>query len=147
MATLKVRHVEAAAEAAGRKDKSRLNTGSSGPKVDVGVKIGGAFAVTKNPAFLGERLAIFDTIKARRAAEFAGAKEEPITITLPDGKSFDGVAWKTTPMDIASAIAKGLAQNALAAKVNAHRFLALSCEAPERTLEKHFLHPTKLKHL
>lgn len=47
-----------------------------------------------------------------------GASQEPISVSLPDGKVIpDCVAWKTTPMDVANAISKGLAQNALVAKV------------------------------
>jgi threonyl-tRNA synthetase len=114
LAGLTVHHVEAAG--GGRKDKTRLNK-ESGPKVAVGVKIGGDFALTKNPPFLKQRLGIFDAIKARRAAEFAAAKEEAVTVTLPDGKEFPATAWKTTPMDIANLISKGLAQNAVVAKL------------------------------
>jgi len=46
------------------------------------------------------------------------ASQEPISVSLPDGKVIpDCVAWKTTPMDVANSISKGLAQNALVAKV------------------------------
>jgi len=56
--------------------------------------------------------------QAKRAEEMKGASQEPISVSLPDGKVIpDCVAWKTTPMDVANAISKGLAQNALVAKV------------------------------
>ncbi len=49
---------------------------------------------------------------------YFGAEEKPIKITLPDGKAKDGVAWKTTPLDIAQSISKKLAENSVVAKVN-----------------------------
>lgn len=42
---------------------------------------------------------------------------EPIKITLPDGKQFDGESWRTTPIEIAEKISKGLAENTVIAKV------------------------------
>lgn len=42
----------------------------------------------------------------------------PIKITLPDGKQFDAQAWRTKPIEIAEKISKGLADNAVIAKVN-----------------------------
>lgn len=38
-------------------------------------------------------------------------------MTLPDGNVKDGVSWETTPLDIATAISKGLAGKAVVAKV------------------------------
>lgn len=32
------------------------------------------------------------------------AENKPIKITLPDGTSVDGVAWKTTPYEVAASI-------------------------------------------
>ena len=46
------------------------------------------------------------------------AKEpSPIKVTLPDGKVLDAQSWRTTPYDIACQISKGLADNAVIAKV------------------------------
>jgi threonyl-tRNA synthetase len=42
---------------------------------------------------------------------------EPITITLPDGSTRDGTSYETTPMSIALAISKGLADKTVIAKV------------------------------
>jgi threonyl-tRNA synthetase len=118
ISSLKVNHVQAgqAAESGGRAVKSRLNK-ESGPKVKVGVKIGGEFNVQKNAPFLAERQSIFETIKARRAEEMKGVSCDKITVTLPDGKTFDGEAWVTTPMDVASSISSGLAKASVVAKV------------------------------
>ena len=48
------------------------------------------------------------------------AKQEqaPIKVTLPDGSEKPGVRLVTTPMDIAKAISKSLANNAVVAKVD-----------------------------
>lgn len=43
--------------------------------------------------------------------------QRAITITLPDGAQKEGMAWKTTPMDIALSISKGLADSVVVAKV------------------------------
>lgn len=42
----------------------------------------------------------------------------PIKVTLPDGKVMDGESWRTTPLQIAEKISKGLAENTVIAKVN-----------------------------
>jgi hypothetical protein len=63
-------------------------------------------------------LQVFDRVKAKRAAEQAALSEEPIKVTLPDGKVMDGVRGKTSPYDIAMTISKGLAEAAVVAKVN-----------------------------
>ena len=46
---------------------------------------------------------------------------EPITITLPDGSTRDGTSYETSPMSIALAISKGLADKTVIAKVRALR--------------------------
>ena len=43
--------------------------------------------------------------------------QEPITVTLPDGKTKEGVSWVTTPLNIAEGIAKSLAEKVVVAKV------------------------------
>jgi len=44
-------------------------------------------------------------------------ERKPITVTLPDGSTKDGVAFETTPLDIANSIAKSLAKKAIVAMV------------------------------
>lgn len=51
-------------------------------------------------------------------AELAAKEPEAITITLPDGKELDGQSWRTTPLEIAEGISKGLALNTIVSKVN-----------------------------
>lgn len=48
----------------------------------------------------------------------AAKEPEAITITLPDGKELDGQSWRTTPLEIAEGISKGLALNTIVSKVN-----------------------------
>ncbi|CAH3199418.1 unnamed protein product, partial [Porites evermanni] len=45
-----------------------------------------------------------------------------IKITLRDGKVVDGLAWKTTPYEIAASISQGLADNTVICKVNGEVF-------------------------
>ncbi len=54
----------------------------------------------------------------KRAAERAALPEDPISIKLPDGTVKQGVKGKTSPYDVALGISKGLADNAVVAKVN-----------------------------
>ena len=60
------------------------------------------------------------------------AKAKSIKISLPDGKSLDGIAYKTTPLDVAGGISQGLQVNAVVAKVDGilwdvHRPLESDC--------------------
>eukprot|EP00008_Paramoeba_atlantica_P014243 CAMPEP_0201489228 /NCGR_PEP_ID=MMETSP0151_2-20130828/21390_1 /ASSEMBLY_ACC=CAM_ASM_000257 /TAXON_ID=200890 /ORGANISM="Paramoeba atlantica, Strain 621/1 / CCAP 1560/9" /LENGTH=700 /DNA_ID=CAMNT_0047874747 /DNA_START=251 /DNA_END=2353 /DNA_ORIENTATION=+ len=66
------------------------------------------------PEFFAERLAVWDEVKARQAP----IEENPIKITLKDGKVLDGVAGKTTPHEIAKSISQGLGKKAVVAVVN-----------------------------
>ena len=40
-----------------------------------------------------------------------------ITITFPDGRTREGTAWETTPMDVAKEISKSLSERVVIAKV------------------------------
>lgn len=79
--------------------------------------IGGAFQLTEKPQFLTERDNIFQRFWAENEALIATLPDQEITITLPDGTVKTGVAFKTTPYDIALSISKGLADNVIIAKV------------------------------
>lgn len=61
---------------------------------------------------------MWDRLMAQHKEELSKKGNEPIKITLPDGKVFEGLSWKTTPLEIAEKISKGLAENAVIAKVN-----------------------------
>lgn len=96
------------------------------------------------PAYIEDRIALYDRLSAEWLAAVVGASavrrgairavraraltarapataakpKEPITITLPDGKTVDGVSWTTTPLEIAQRISKRLAEETIVAKVN-----------------------------
>ncbi|VDO24679.1 unnamed protein product [Haemonchus placei] len=70
------------------------------------------------PEFIQKRIEMWDRLMAEYKAEIAMKKPAPIKITLPDGKQFDGESWRTTPLQIAEKISKGLAENTVIAKVN-----------------------------
>ncbi len=72
------------------------------------------------PSYIADRIAMWDRLKAKRVRweEEKAAENKAIKITLPDGKSVDGVAWKTTPYDVACGISKGLADSCVVAKIN-----------------------------
>ena len=42
---------------------------------------------------------------------------QPIHITMPDGSQKDGTSWETSPMDIAKALGKSLAERVVIAEV------------------------------
>merc|ERR1719219_3248422 len=70
------------------------------------------------PDFIGERLAIWDRLKAKQDALVASKEPEEIMVTLPDGKQVPGQSWRTTPYEVACTISKGLADNSVVAKVD-----------------------------
>ncbi|CAH0479382.1 unnamed protein product [Peronospora belbahrii] len=97
-------------------------TKESGPKVTglaSETKIGGTFTTTPNPPFVTARVAVYDRIMAeqKQQLEALAAKETLIKITLPDGAVKEGVAWKTTPLDVALGISQGLADQVVVARV------------------------------
>mmetsp|Transcript_20969 Transcript_20969/g.34640 ORF Transcript_20969/g.34640 Transcript_20969/m.34640 type:complete len:773 (+) Transcript_20969:53-2371(+) len=100
----------------GRKEGKRTTEGS-GAKIEGVSRIGGEFALAPEPPWLSKRLAILEKIKERNAKQLIELKKPAITVKLPDGKEMPGVAWQTSPLDIAAAIAKGLANATCVASV------------------------------
>lgn len=64
-----------------------------------------------------DRLARFDKLFARQTELLKSKEQRPIEITLPDGKTTPGVAFQTTPLEIALKISKKLAEKCIVAKV------------------------------
>ncbi|KAF9189117.1 threonyl-tRNA synthetase [Haplosporangium sp. Z 767] len=80
----------------------------------------GAYPLEVSPApeYIAHRIAMFDELK-KKADEVAAAQPRvPISITMPDGSVREGIAWETSPMDIAKQIAKSLAERVVIAKVD-----------------------------
>ncbi|KAI9505467.1 threonyl-tRNA synthetase [Coemansia sp. RSA 1358] len=73
---------------------------------------------TERPEFIEHRNRIFDELYKKQQEEIAQKPREKIVITLPDGSEREGVAWETTPMDIANSISKSLAKRLVIAKVD-----------------------------
>ncbi|KAF9280462.1 threonyl-tRNA synthetase [Mortierella alpina] len=74
--------------------------------------------ISPAPEYVAHRIALFDQLK-EQADEIAAAQPRvPITITMPDNSVREGIAWETSPMDIARSIAKSLAERVVIAKVN-----------------------------
>ena len=102
------------------------------------------------PDFIGERLAIWDRLKAEQDALVASKEPEEIMVTLPDGKQVPGQSWRTTPYEVACTISKGLADNSVVAKVDGEgwdldRPLEKSCSLAlikfdDEEGQKHFWH-------
>ena len=105
--------------------QGRRAKAGSGPKI-VGARIGGDSYTgrVKDPAWLKDRVAVYDKVKERRQAELANKKPVEITVTLPDGKVIDKdkdgnplQTWRSTPFDVARVISQGLADAVTVARV------------------------------
>ncbi|KAG5420241.1 THS1 [Candida metapsilosis] len=70
------------------------------------------------PAFLEERIKLFEELKAKYDAEIAAKEKKPIKITLKDGSVKEGTSYETSPMDIANSIGKSFAERQVISKVN-----------------------------
>lgn len=79
---------------------------------------GGAKELNPWPAYIQERLALWDRLKKEADEALAAKVPQPIQITLPDGTVKEGQSWRTTPFEIAQGISQGLAENTVVAKVD-----------------------------
>merc|ERR1719376_1839704 len=70
------------------------------------------------PAFIAQRLELWDKLKKERDEWIAAQERVDIKITLPDGAVKEGKAWETTPYSVAASISQGLADSTVVAKVN-----------------------------
>ncbi|XP_053859066.1 threonine--tRNA ligase 1, cytoplasmic [Vidua macroura] len=90
-------------------------------KMKEGAGDGGRSELNPWPAFINERLEMYNKLKAEHdalLAERAANDSKLIKVTLPNGKQVDAESWKTTPYQIACGISQGLADNTVVAKVN-----------------------------
>lgn len=70
------------------------------------------------PEFIDYRIKMFDELKAKYDADIAAKARDSIKITLKDGTVKEGVAFETSPQDIASGIGKSFAERQVIAKVD-----------------------------
>jgi threonyl-tRNA synthetase len=89
----------------------------SGPKIGESGKFEGEFKCQQNPPYLQHRLDVWDKLVKRKQESLAKMAKKDITIELKDGTKKQGKAFETTPLDIAAGISKGLANDAVAAKI------------------------------
>lgn len=78
----------------------------------------GPLELNPAPKFIAHRIEVFDKLKAKYEAEIAAKPRDPITITLADGSIKQGIAWETTPAQIAEGISKSLLKRTVVAKLN-----------------------------
>ena len=64
-------------------------------------KIGGEFVKEYNALFIKERAELWDKLFAAQEEKNKSLPQEPIKVTLPDGKEVEGTSNVTTPFDIA----------------------------------------------
>ncbi|KHJ31767.1 putative threonyl-trna synthetase [Erysiphe necator] len=81
-------------------------------------KADGQIELSTLPAFLNERLELYQKLKTKFDEEIAAKTREPITIILPDGSEKQGLSWKTTPADIAKGISNSLFKRTVVARLN-----------------------------
>jgi hypothetical protein len=110
---------ESAKEAKEEQKRAELNRGTKevGDRMASLGLIGGSFTASSDPSRFSTRTDLFEQWFAAREAATAALPAREISITLPDGTLKSGVAFKTTPMDIAMSISKGLAEAVIIAKV------------------------------
>ena len=110
-------------------------TKESGSRMENTGHIGGSFSITENPQFLAEREEIFQRLWNENLASINSLPDQEISITLPDGSIKPGIAFKTTPYDIALSISKGLADSIIISKVTYTRRLEndtiIACDQDE----------------
>ncbi|KAL4720638.1 hypothetical protein ACJJTC_015209 [Scirpophaga incertulas] len=70
------------------------------------------------PEFIQKRIALWDKFKTEYDKKLASQPEMSIVVTLPDGKTVEASAWRSTPYDVAKGISQGLADSTIIARVN-----------------------------
>jgi len=110
---------------------NRRTTAGGGDSISGAERLGGTFTPKPNPDWIKERYALVEKIKEKNAALMAAVEKPPITVTLPDGKEMPGVAWETTPLDVAGALSKGLMQAVCVASVKYSKRVAGVIEITE----------------
>ncbi|KAF4556344.1 Threonine--tRNA ligase-like protein [Elsinoe fawcettii] len=91
----------------------------------------GPLEITPPPAFIADRLAVFDKVKAEYDEWVAKQPREDIQVTLSSGDVRVGKAWETTPGEIARNIGKSLYERTVVARLDGEELWDL-----ERPLEK-----------
>lgn len=91
----------------------------------------GPLEMNPPPAFLQERLDLFDKLYKEQQEELAKRPRDDILITMPDGTTKAGKAYETTPAEIAKGISNSLFKRTVVARIDGETLWDL-----ERPLEK-----------
>eukprot|EP00039_Didymoeca_costata_P010775 m.145836 g.145836 ORF g.145836 m.145836 type:complete len:776 (+) comp14958_c0_seq6:47-2374(+) len=104
----------------GEQKKEHKKDGQKKPKKEKkkAAATGPPLKLDPQPAYIKERLEIFERLYAEKLKEIESKVPEAIKVTLPDGKVVEGQSWRTTPYEIANSISSGLANSTVVAKVN-----------------------------
>ena len=81
---------------------SRANK-ESGDRIaqEGGTLLGSSLQISPNPSFLVERQAVFDRLYQKYQETISSKADIVISVSLPKGEVKQGIAFKTTPYDIA----------------------------------------------
>ncbi|KAK3496592.1 threonyl-tRNA synthetase [Neurospora crassa] len=91
----------------------------------------GPLEMNPPPAFIQERLDLFDKLYKEQQEELAKRPRDDILITMPDGTTKTGKAYETTPAEIAKGISNSLFKRTVVARIDGETLWDL-----ERPLEK-----------
>lgn len=83
------------------------------------------------PAFIQERVELFDRLYKEQQEELARKPRDDIQITMPDGTVKPGKAYETTPAEIAKGISNSLLKRTVVARIDGDQLWDLG-----RPLEK-----------
>lgn len=100
-----------------RTDNKRITESTGKDIKETGDKIGHDIKFHENPAYLEERIKIWDELMEAQNKKLAEMPREEIKVTLPDGNVKEGTSFETSPMDIAKGISNSLANQVIVASV------------------------------
>ncbi|KAK3346276.1 hypothetical protein B0T25DRAFT_460985 [Lasiosphaeria hispida] len=110
--------------------------GEKKPKKDKKASAGdaadsGPLELQPPPAFIQDRLELFDRLFKEQQEELAKKPHDDILITMPDGSIKPGKAYQTTPAEIAKGISNSLLKRTVVARIDGDELWDL-----ERPIEK-----------
>lgn len=73
-------------------------------KKKVEAPTGGVAELNPWPEFIQRRINLWDKYKVEYQEALAAKPDLSIVVTLPDGKTVEAKAWKTSPYDVAKGI-------------------------------------------
>ena len=121
-----------------KREQARANKEHGDRIKSGGGLIGGSFELNKQASYQQERITVFDRLWAKNQQELSQRDDIAIAISLPDGNIKQGVAFKTSPYDIALSISKGLADSIVIAKIiytsRYEHDLIIACDEDEESL-------------